>query len=206
MSLFTLDFGGCGMSEGEFISLGWWEREDLQSAIGHLRGLDGRVSTIGLWGRSMGAVTALLHGDRDPSIGSIVVDSPFSSLRTLASELVDQMNFSVPGFAVGAAISIIRGTVRLPPRRFTPAHAGRHGPGGGRGLAGRFGRRPASPSTTSRPLTTPTAASSPRCSLRPTVQAGLLASWHPCASHLCSDWGTHAPADAERPAGVDPAR
>ena len=50
--------------------------------IKHLRELD-TVSTIGLWGRSMGAVTALLHGDRDPSIGSIVVDSPFCSLRVL---------------------------------------------------------------------------------------------------------------------------
>lgn len=28
---------------------------------------------IGLWGRSMGAVTALLHGDRDPSIAGMVV-------------------------------------------------------------------------------------------------------------------------------------
>lgn len=135
--------------------------------IKHLREID-TVSTIGLWGRSMGAVTALLHGDRDPSIGSIVIDSPFCSLRVLvpihpylrhtpatraipprqpplprvlpsvcgvtcgsaspapsaarvfgvpfqsvtaqATELVEQMNFTVPGFAVGMAISFIRGT------------------------------------------------------------------------------------------------
>jgi dienelactone hydrolase len=40
-----------------------------------------RVSTIGLWGRSMGAVTSLLHGDRDPSIAGMVLDSPFADMK-----------------------------------------------------------------------------------------------------------------------------
>jgi hypothetical protein len=35
----------------------------------------------------MGAVTALMHADRDPSIAGLVLDSPFTSLRTLAEEL-----------------------------------------------------------------------------------------------------------------------
>ena len=59
--------------EGDYISLGWWEREDLGAVVSHLREC-GTVSTIGLWGRSMGAVTALLHGDRDPSIAAMVLD------------------------------------------------------------------------------------------------------------------------------------
>jgi alpha/beta superfamily hydrolase len=63
MTLFALDFGGAGLSNGEHISLGWWEREDLAAVIAHLRTLES-VSTIALWGRSMGAVTALLHADR----------------------------------------------------------------------------------------------------------------------------------------------
>jgi hypothetical protein len=29
----------------------------------------------------MGAVTALMHADRDPSIAGLVLDGPFSSLR-----------------------------------------------------------------------------------------------------------------------------
>jgi len=31
-----------------------------------------RVSYIALWGRSMGAATALMHGERDPSIAAMV--------------------------------------------------------------------------------------------------------------------------------------
>ena len=42
----------------------------------------------GLWGRSMGAATALMYAASDPSIGALVLDSPFSSLPDLALELV----------------------------------------------------------------------------------------------------------------------
>ena len=41
MTLFSFDFGGCGKSEGEHISLGWWEREDLGAVeLGALEDLD----------------------------------------------------------------------------------------------------------------------------------------------------------------------
>jgi alpha/beta superfamily hydrolase len=35
--MFCFDFAGCGLSEGEFISLGWWEREDVAMVVEHLR-------------------------------------------------------------------------------------------------------------------------------------------------------------------------
>lgn len=35
----------------------------------------------------MGAVAALMHADRDPSVAGLVLDSPFSSLRKLAEDL-----------------------------------------------------------------------------------------------------------------------
>lgn len=71
------------MSEGEYISLGWYERDDLRHVVEYLRRC-GLVSTIGLWGRSMGAVTAMMHADWDPSIAGLVLDSGFTSLKTLA--------------------------------------------------------------------------------------------------------------------------
>jgi len=82
--------------------------------VNHLRE-SGNVSTLGLWGRSMGAATALLHGDRDPSIAGMVVDSAFSDLETLARELVDiarNQGYSIPGFVVSSAISMIKSSVR----------------------------------------------------------------------------------------------
>ena len=56
-SFFAFDFGGCGKSQGDLISLGWHEKDDLQAALAHLRDT-GHVTAVMLWGRSMGAVTA----------------------------------------------------------------------------------------------------------------------------------------------------
>ena len=57
------------------MTLGANEVEDLETVITHLRSL-GTVSTLGLWGRSMGAVTALLYSQRDPSVAGMVSASP----------------------------------------------------------------------------------------------------------------------------------
>jgi pimeloyl-ACP methyl ester carboxylesterase len=80
ITLFCFDFAGCGQSGGEYISLGWYERDDLNMIVEYLR-KERKCSTVGLWGRSMGAVTALLHGDRDPSIAGMVLDSPFADMK-----------------------------------------------------------------------------------------------------------------------------
>ncbi len=53
ITVFCLDLSGSGLSDGEYISLGWYEREDVNLVIEFLR-KSGTTSTIGLWGRSMG--------------------------------------------------------------------------------------------------------------------------------------------------------
>ena len=112
ITLFCFDFSGSGLSEGEYVSLGFFERDDLSCVVDYLRNLN-TVSFIGLWGRSMGAATALLHGDRDPSIAAMVLDSPFSDLRVLAEELVgDFVSSKVPKFAVGLGLWIIRSSIK----------------------------------------------------------------------------------------------
>ena len=62
---------GSGLSEGEWVTLGAHEVEDLAVAVAHVRERH-PDSTVGLWGRSMGAVTALLYAQRDPSIAGVV--------------------------------------------------------------------------------------------------------------------------------------
>lgn len=110
ISVFAFDFSGSGLSQGEFISLGFYEKDDVETVINYLRNSN-KVSFIGLWGRSMGAVTALLHGHRDNSIAGIVVDSPFCSLKTLAKELAGRYA-KLPGFLLSGAISLIRKTIK----------------------------------------------------------------------------------------------
>lgn len=82
----SFDFAGSGHSEGDYVSLGWFEQDDLETVVDYLRESDW-ISTIGLWGRSMGAVTAIMYCSKDPLIGGLVLDSPFSSLRGLVEDL-----------------------------------------------------------------------------------------------------------------------
>jgi hypothetical protein len=58
----------------------------------------------------MGAVTAIMYGDRDPSIAGMVLDSPFSSLKLLVEELVKD-KVSLPNFIVNQALKLVKSTV-----------------------------------------------------------------------------------------------
>jgi len=109
ISVFTFDFSGCGLSEGEFISLGWHEKDDLDMVIDYLRSTE-TVACIGLWGRSMGAVTSILHASREPLIAGMVLDSPFSNLTTLSKELVAYYT-KIPAFIANIARKFVRKTV-----------------------------------------------------------------------------------------------
>mmetsp|Transcript_8721 Transcript_8721/g.19317 ORF Transcript_8721/g.19317 Transcript_8721/m.19317 type:complete len:539 (+) Transcript_8721:64-1680(+) len=113
MALFCYDASGCGQSEGEYVSLGWHERDDLAVVINHIRS-DPQWGSIGLWGRSMGAVTALLHADRDASIGAMCVDSPFANLRQLMEELACGQHALVPlpSFLVRFLMGVIKERVK----------------------------------------------------------------------------------------------
>lgn len=62
---------GSGLSDGSWVTLGAHEVDDLETVVSHLRETYPE-SAIGLWGRSMGAVTALMYSQRDPSIAGVV--------------------------------------------------------------------------------------------------------------------------------------
>jgi pimeloyl-ACP methyl ester carboxylesterase len=76
-SVFAFDFSGSGRSEGEYVSLGFYESEDLRAVVDFLR-LSEMASKIVLWGRSMGAASILRYASTDPNITCVVLDSPFS--------------------------------------------------------------------------------------------------------------------------------
>eukprot|EP00549_Striatella_unipunctata_P004205 CAMPEP_0118698022 /NCGR_PEP_ID=MMETSP0800-20121206/14924_1 /TAXON_ID=210618 ORGANISM="Striatella unipunctata, Strain CCMP2910" /NCGR_SAMPLE_ID=MMETSP0800 /ASSEMBLY_ACC=CAM_ASM_000638 /LENGTH=491 /DNA_ID=CAMNT_0006597705 /DNA_START=101 /DNA_END=1576 /DNA_ORIENTATION=+ len=114
LAVFSFDFAGSGKSDGEYVSLGYYEREDLMCVIAHLRATN-VVSTIALWGRSMGAATALMHGDRDPSIACMILDSPFADLTQLCEEMVEkgrEQGINVPNVIVSVAIRMLQSSVK----------------------------------------------------------------------------------------------
>lgn len=111
ITVLTLDFSGSGLSDGDYVSLGWHEKDDLKVVVSHLRS-NLKVSRIGLWGRSMGAVTSLLYGAEDPSIAGMVLDSAFSNLFDLMMELVDVYKIRLPKFTVKVAVQYMRRVIQ----------------------------------------------------------------------------------------------
>ena len=109
--LFSFDFCGCGKSEGDYISLGYYEKDDVHCVIEYLL-KSKKVSKIGLWGRSMGAVTALMYTSEHPSlISALVLDSGFYSLNILIHELVEK-RVSLPNFVIEGILNNIKETVK----------------------------------------------------------------------------------------------
>jgi pimeloyl-ACP methyl ester carboxylesterase len=105
------DFSGSGLSDGEYISLGYYERDDLAAVIDYLRESN-RVTCIGLWGRSMGADVSLMHADRDPSIAGLVIDSAFTDLKVICEEMVDlYVTVKLPRWVIATARAMVRSSV-----------------------------------------------------------------------------------------------
>lgn len=110
-SVFTFDFCGSGQSAGKYISLGIYEQHDLAAVVDYLT-QEEEVRGLGLWGRSMGAVTALLYGSNDPFICCMVCDSPFSSLLKLIEEIAQKrVSKFLPAFVRKYVIERIRKNV-----------------------------------------------------------------------------------------------
>lgn len=109
LDVFCLDFAGSGLSGGELVSLGHYEEKDLGVVIGYLR-KSGKASSIGLWGRSMGAATAILRAAKDRCLAACVLDSPFCDLRSIAKDLVTKA-LPVPQWVLDACVDAVRAEV-----------------------------------------------------------------------------------------------
>ena len=109
INLFVIDFPGCGLSGGEYISLGYHESDDVKVIIDFIENLPG-TGRIGLWGRSMGAATTMIYSHRDKRVKAICMDSPFADFKRLAKELIVKQ-IKLPNFLMDGVLKIIRSTV-----------------------------------------------------------------------------------------------
>ena len=111
ITVFAFDFCGCGKSDGEYISLGYYEKKDVHCVVEYLL-KSKKVSKIGLWGRSMGAVTAIMYANEHPSlIDAMVLDSGFYSLKILINELIFS-KIKLPKFIFDKLLNMVKETVK----------------------------------------------------------------------------------------------
>lgn len=108
VTLFCLDFSGSGLSDGDYVTLGYHEQDDLCTVIDYLSHVR-TVSSIGLWGKSMGAVAALMRTARDRRVDACVLDSPFANFRDLVLAYVkESLSMTwIPCSMVDFALSVV---------------------------------------------------------------------------------------------------
>lgn len=103
ISVIAFDCSGSGLSEGQYVSLGYNEKDDIAAVVDYAR-RQPHARTVSVWGRSMGASAAVLYASEHPSLTLLVADSPFSSLSELIKEQTQKMRW-VPS---SMSMSLIR--------------------------------------------------------------------------------------------------
>jgi pimeloyl-ACP methyl ester carboxylesterase len=83
LAVSAFDFAGCGNSEEDYLTYGLNEADDVNQ---FLLAIDKYIKhrTLTVWGRSMGAVTAIMFADRYRNdVDCLVLDGPFKNLSTI---------------------------------------------------------------------------------------------------------------------------
>ena len=92
--------------------LWYYEQDDDVDCAGEYLKKSNKVSKIALWGRSIGAVTAIMYASRKPNeISAMVLDSGFYSLKTLIYELVET-RANLPQFIINRIVNVVKGAVK----------------------------------------------------------------------------------------------
>jgi pimeloyl-ACP methyl ester carboxylesterase len=106
VAVYCFDFAGCGASDGDIISLGHFEKLDVEFMINNLI-VAYNLGPFVLWGRSMGAATALLA--EHPKIAGKVVDSSFTSIPDMIMAIARTLK--MPSIFYPAALLFLKTTI-----------------------------------------------------------------------------------------------
>lgn len=105
-NILMFDMRGHGESEGEHISAGYYEKNDVLGAIDYIKQRD-IESKIGVLGFSMGAATSLMAVAESEEIGAVVADCAYADIVSIIeSEFSKRSN--LPKFFIPIILFITR--------------------------------------------------------------------------------------------------
>jgi dipeptidyl aminopeptidase/acylaminoacyl peptidase len=93
-NVLMFDFRGHGRSEGQHVSMGYYERQDLLGAVDYLRGRG--IDRVGVLGFSMGGAVAMATAPHTEAIRAVVSDGGFARLSDAITAGVRERH--LPGF------------------------------------------------------------------------------------------------------------
>lgn len=108
LSFCSFDFSGAGHSEGRFTSFGFFEQDDISTILSYLR--NEGIGEVILWGRSMGAVAALMYASRHAGVRAVIADSPFASMKELLRDVIHSY-IRLPDFLTNYLISRLQRSI-----------------------------------------------------------------------------------------------
>lgn len=89
--------------------MGYYEQQEVAQVIQYLSSLEA-VGLICLWGKEMGAVSALLALAKTLDVQAVVLDCPFKNLKVFIEERLRQQA-KLPSLMVGGAVKMISNTI-----------------------------------------------------------------------------------------------
>jgi len=105
-NVLTFDMRGHGESDGDHISAGLYEKNDLLGAIDYIRGR-GCESKIGILGFSMGAAVCLMTAPESEEIDAVVADAAYADIVSIIeSEFAERSD--LPRFFIPIILSMTR--------------------------------------------------------------------------------------------------
>ena len=110
LNMLAIDMTGSGLSDGQYVSFGINERDDIDAAVSYLRDKL-RIPNVILWGRSMGAVTLIQYASEHEGALCMVLDSPFANLKRLCKE-VAKKRAKVPSIITSMFLPLLKKTIR----------------------------------------------------------------------------------------------
>jgi pimeloyl-ACP methyl ester carboxylesterase len=106
IAVYCFDFAGCGASGGDFISLGHFEKLDVEFLIENLIESFGHRPFF-LWGRTMGAATD--HIVKNPRNIRKIVDSAYTSIPDIVTAIARKMQ--IPALLLPFAVYLLKRTI-----------------------------------------------------------------------------------------------
>ncbi|CAD8088895.1 unnamed protein product [Paramecium primaurelia] len=103
----TFDFQGCGHSQGDLITFGYLEQNDITCIILDIKKRFQQNQFI-LWGRSLGATTIQLK--KQPYVSGYVLDSCFTDLNKACVKMI-QKSTSLPKLIIKSVLYLLKGKI-----------------------------------------------------------------------------------------------